>query len=224
MRSSLHLLALLVVLASGEAAAESFLEPNPLPQHFAFDAFDRDRDANPQEKSTIQNDGVYGRFNGSIMLAPFVGGTWTHDGMLTDLGVNAYYFNTVGMSAKYADGRLFVGSGRSEYNTTTLSLSLRPLFLLRWSKDLEQGPSWLDLTIDSLTLSVGGYWAHNNTNETSQRGLETELSVAFPLLLVAEGPWLGLAAAQRYPGVTDDGHKLDLSIGLRLSWAFSLGQ
>ena len=40
----------------------------------------------------------------------------------------------------------------------TVGIDLRPLFLMRWSKDNEQGPAWLDLTIDSLTLSVGAQY------------------------------------------------------------------
>jgi hypothetical protein len=204
--------------------AEPLAARGAFPTHVAFDAFDRDRDANPSEKAASRTDGVYGRFDGDLSLEPFVGASFTYDGMLTDLGVSAYYFHTVGFSAQYADGRLFPTSARSDFNVTSLSLALRPLFLLRWSKDLEQGPSWLDLTIDSLTVSVGGYWAEDNQSDESQRGLEAELSLGFPLLAVADGPWIGLVASERFPRVTDDGHKLDLTFGLRLSWAFSLGQ
>jgi hypothetical protein len=146
--------------------------------------------------------------------------------MLTEFGVSGYYFHTVGLQAKYGDGRLFPSSDEP-YSITTLSLALRPLFLFRWKRDLEQGPSWFDLTIDSLTLKVGGFWAAKTGSDNTDkdvRGLETELSFGVPLLARYSGPWLSAAIAHRYRSVTDDGHDVDLAASLRLEWAFSLGQ
>lgn len=205
-------------------AASVQAQPLRLPATFGFDAFDRDRDANASEKATSKSDGVYGRFEGELSLEPFVGSAWTRAGMLTELGISAYYFHTVGLQVKYADGRLFPLPGDAPFSISTVSFTLRPLFLLRWSKDLEQGPSFLDLTIDSLTLKVGGYWSEKRDSDASKRGLETELSLGFPLLAEADGPWLSLAVIDRYPEVTNDGHNVDIALCLRFEWAFSLGR
>jgi len=203
--------------------AHAELTSTPLPHNFAFDAFDRQRDAPPSERASSREDGVYGRFDGEVSLVPFVGATWTQAGMLTELGLAGYYFNTVGIQAKYADGRAFPAGKKAPFSISTVSLALRPLFLLRWSKNLEQGPSWLDLTLDSLTLKAGGYWAQNQNTDESTRGFATELSFGVPLLAKANGPWLGLVAENRLPAVTHGSHSVDLAAGARFEWAFSLG-
>lgn len=211
---------ILTSIVSSVASAQSPLEVTA----WSFDAFDRDRDATASERATSKTDGVYGRFDGELSLVPFVGGAYTYAGALTELGLSAYYFQTVGIQMKYADGRLMPFSGSAPFSVSTVSLAFRPLFLLRWSKDWERGPSFLDLTLDSLTLKLGGYWAENLDTEVNKRGLETELSFGVPLLAVAHGPWLSFAGAHRIPKVTHANHAIDLSASARLEWSFSLGQ
>lgn len=195
-----------------------------VPSHWSFDGLDRQRDAPPTERVPIQSDGVYGRFDGPISLAPFVGVSATYAGMLTELGLSAYYLHTFGVQTKYADGRLFPGDGTAPFALSSVALALRPLFLLRFSRDLEQGPSFLDLTIDSLTLKVGAFWAEPRGTGDSKRGLETELAAGIPLTSTADGPWLTLAGLHRYPEVTHASHPLDLAASVRFEWSFSLGQ
>ncbi|MGC4069882.1 MAG: hypothetical protein QM784_35540 [Polyangiaceae bacterium] len=195
-----------------------------LPTTFTFDAFDRDRDAPPQEKAPSRSDGVYGRFDGQVSFVPAVGMAWTQAGFMTEIGISGYYFHTVGIQAKYADGKLSPFSREAPFSIGTVSLALRPLFLYRWQRNLEQGPSWLDLTVDSLTLKVGGYWATEHDTDEQKRGLETELSFGVPLFLQVDGPYVGAAIAHRYPKVTHDDGSLDVALSLRFEWSFSLAQ
>jgi hypothetical protein len=195
-----------------------------LPTAFTFDAFDRDRDAPPQEKAPRRSDGVYGRFDGQVSFVPSVGMAWTQAGFMTELGISGYYFHTVGIQAKYADGKLSPFSRNAPFSIGTVSLALRPLFLYRWQRDLEQGPTWLDLTIDSLTLKVGGYWATQHETDDQKRGLETELSFGVPLFLQVDGPYVGAAFSHRYPRVTHDDGSLDVALSLRFEWSFSFAQ
>jgi hypothetical protein len=190
---------------------------------YIFDGFDHNRDAPPQERVPSRTDGVYGRFDGEVSLSPFVGAAYTQAGMQTELGLGGYYFQTLGLQVKYADGKLFPGTFTTPHSVTTLSLAFRPLFLLRWSENWEQGPSWMDLWLDSLTVKAGGYYSINRDNDARKQGLETEISCGLPLLGRAYGPWVTLAGATRFPKVTHDGSAIDIAASLRLEWAFSLG-
>jgi hypothetical protein len=189
----------------------------------AFDALDRRRDAPSNEEPYYRSDGVYGRFDGELALVPAVGMQWTASGWFTQLGMSAFYLNTIGIAFRHADGRWSPISPRADFSVTTLSLALRPLFLLRWSQDLEKGPSFLDLMIDSLTLHVGSYWSHQHSVDKQRYGLETELAFGFPILGRAHGPWLTASAANRWPKVTNAGNGVDMAFGLRFEWSFSLG-
>lgn len=215
-------LALLVSTPALSAADLDTWSPVGTVTPAAFDAFDRGRDAPSNEDPYYRSDGVYGRFDGELFLAPSLGTQWTASGWFTQLGLSAFYLNTVGVSFRYADGRWAAFAPRSDFSVSTLSLSLRPLFLIRWSKDWERGPSFLDLAIDSLTLSVGSYWSLQHGADLQKAGLETELSLGFPILGRAQGPWLTASAANRWPKVTNDGKSLDMAYGLRFEWAFSL--
>jgi hypothetical protein len=211
--------ALFILTLAEPARAQSVTSATPL----AFDAFDRDRDAPAIEDANYHSDGVYGRFDGEISLVPFVGVQRTEAGGFAQLGISAFYLSTVGVTLRSSEGSLSPWSPRANFNVSTLSLAVRPLFLLRWSRDWEKGPSFLDLTIDSLTLSLGGYWAAQRSDGTQHRGFESELSLGFPILGRAHGPWLTVSVANRLPRVTHTSGSVDMIYGLRLEWSFSLG-
>lgn len=206
--------------STSPARADALLAPLA---PWAFDALDRNRDAPASEHPNYQSDGVYGRFDGEISVVPSIGVERAEAGGFTQLGLSAFYLSTVGVTVRTAEGSLSPWKPRADFNVSTLSLALRPLFLLRWSQDWEAGPSFLDLTIDSLTLSLGGYWSSQRENDTQRRGLESELSFGFPILAKAHGPWLTLSVANRLPRLTHAGHSLDMIYGLRFEWSFSLG-
>lgn len=189
----------------------------------AYDAFDRNRDAPPNESPTYYSDGVYGRFDGELSLVPSLGMQHAAAGWFTQVGVAGFYLSTVGVIFRTSEGRWSPVSPRADFNVSSLALALRPLFLLRWTQDWEKGPSFLDLTIDSLTLSVGSYWAQQHSLELQRYGLETELSFGFPLLGKAHGPWLTASVVNRVPKVTHAGSRFDFAYGFRFEWSFSLG-
>jgi len=189
----------------------------------AFDAFDRRRDAPVNEEPNYRSDGVYGRFDGELSLMPDVGIDWTEAGWSTRLGIAAYYLNTVGIRFHSADGRWSPVSPRADFNVSVLALACRPLFLLRWAQDWEKGPTFLDLTLDSLTLSVGSFWSRQHSTATLHYGVETELSMGFPLIGRAHGPWLTASVANRLPRVTNGSKNVDMVYGLGFGWDISLG-
>lgn len=210
----------MVTLTMAEPARAQTLTPAT---PWAFDALDRDRDAPANEDSNYYSDGVYGRFDGELSLVPSVGVQRAEAGGFMQFGLSAFYLSTVGVTFRTAEGSLSPWSPRANFNVSTLSLAIRPLFLLRWSRDLEKGPSFLDLTIDSLTLSLGGYWAAQRNDDSQRRGFESELSLGFPILGKAHGPWVTLSVANRLPRVTHANRSVDIIYGLRLEWSFSLG-
>jgi hypothetical protein len=207
------------ICVSTRARADGIASSMPL----AFDAFDRRRDAPINEEPNYRSDGVYGRFDGEISLVPSVGMQWAGAGWFTQFGISSFYLNTIGVAFRSADGHWSPITRRADFNVSTLALAIRPLFLLRWSQDWEKGPSFLDLTLDSLTLSVGSYWSQQHSVDKQHMGLETELSFGIPLLAKAHGPWLTPSVVNRLPKVTSAQHSVDMTYGLRLEWAFSLG-
>lgn len=213
------IVALFVLTLAEPARGQPIDSVTPL----AFDALDRDRDAPANEDSNYYSDGVYGRFDGELSLVPSLGVQRSEAGGFTQIGLSAFYLSTVGVTFRTAEGSLSPWSPRANFNVSTLSLAVRPLFLLRWSQDWEKGPSFLDLTIDSLTLSLGGYWAAQRSDGTQHRGFESELSLGFPILGEAHGPWLTLSVANRLPRVTHANRSVDMIYGVRLEWSFSLG-
>jgi hypothetical protein len=213
----------LAIIGGVEAAPRNAAAEVAMTTPIAFDAFDRRRDAPVNEEPNYRSDGVYGRFDGEISLAPCLGIQWAPAGWFTQLGLTAYYLSTVGVAFRSADGSWFPTTPRADFNVSSLSLVVRPLFLLRWTRDLEKGPSFLDLTIDSLTLGVGSYWSRQHSVDTQHYGLETELSFGVPLLAKAHGPWLTANAVNRWPNVTSAHKRVDMAFGARFEWSFSLG-
>jgi hypothetical protein len=188
----------------------------------AFDALDRRRDSPPNEEPYYRSDGVYGRLDGELTFAPSLGMQWTRAGWMTGFGLSAFYFHTIGIDFHMALGNASPVKPRADFTLSTLSLALRPLFLLRWSRDWEKGPGFLDLTIDSLTLYGGGYWSTQHSTDMTRSGFESGLSLGFPVIGQAHGPWLTLSFANRLPAVTAAAKSVDLVYGLRFEWALSL--
>ncbi|MCU0694682.1 MAG: hypothetical protein MUF54_25165 [Polyangiaceae bacterium] len=80
----------------------------------------------------------------------------------------------------------------------SLGTELRPLFLPRFLSDLERGPAWVDLALDSLTLSFGAAF-DIHADVLGAPAFEAGLGVGLPLAARADGPWLGAHAMRRWP-------------------------
>jgi hypothetical protein len=156
------------------------------------------------------HDGVYGRMDGSLAWAVALGSELDDGEARASLRTSAHYLWVAGGYLRYAEG---FGSGSERpLRAASLGVDLRPLFLPRFSQNWEQGPAILDLTIDSLSLSAGAYFAQPRAGSFGdERGFELGLGLGVPLRAQAAGPWLHLRAERR---IADDGHDD--------AWLFSL--
>ncbi|MEO6598634.1 MAG: hypothetical protein ABIQ16_02095 [Polyangiaceae bacterium] len=157
-------------------------------------------------------DGVYDRFDGDLDLGFALGAEFGSAGRVAPaLRASAHYFSIAGV---YLSGRIKAG-GDSAPALFGAGVDLRPLFVPRWAKGYETGPDLLDLTLDSISLSVGGYWSeHASLSPDSNKGFEAQVGCGLPLLATAGGPWLEARGALRYP----DGASREEAVIFALSW------
>jgi hypothetical protein len=158
------------------------------------------------------SDGVYDRFDGDLDLGLALGAEFGSAGHAAPaVRASAHYFSIAGV---YASGRFKV-SDQSAPSQFGLGVDLRPLFVPRWAKGYETGPGLLDLTLDSLSLSLGAFWAQRATDAAEpNRGFDAQLGFGIPLLATASGPWLEARGALRYP----DGGSREEALIVALSW------
>jgi hypothetical protein len=142
-------------------------------------------------------DGVYDRFDGDLDLGLGLGAELgSAGGVAPAVRGTAHYFSIAGV---YLEGRVHAGdeSARSLFG---LGVDLRPLFVPRWAKGFETGPSFSDLTLDSLSLSLGAFWTERAPHALdAARGFEAGLGLGVPLFGTAGGPWLETRGVLRYP-------------------------
>jgi hypothetical protein len=117
---------------------------------------------------------------------------------------------TAGVYARYSDA--FGGADQRPERVVSFGVDVRPLFLPRFALDLEQGPAWLDLMLDSLSLDGGAYFAKPRRRDFGdERGFEAGLGFGLPLCGSARGAWLDARAERRF---ADRGES---------AWLFTLG-
>src|ERR1700761_3683405 len=149
------------------------------------DGVDVARKINFQADSS--RDGVYDRFDGDVELALGAGAEFGSAGSVAPVvHGSAHYFSLAGL---YAAGRFKVADG-SAPSLFDLGVDVRPLFVPRWAKGYEAGPAFWDLTLDSISLSLGAFWAGKSAKRESERGFEAGLGFGLPLTRSAAGPWL----------------------------------
>jgi hypothetical protein len=165
-------------------------------------------------------EGGHSRFAGDIDLSASLGAALADDGPSATASARVYYLETAGTYVAYADA---LSSDRSIPRSVSLGVALRPLFLARWGSNLEHGPGWLDLTVDSLTLDLGAFW-HERSGEgwTSSPGLEAGIGVEAPLFGRAEGLFLSARGVFRWDAVelaaTSPDHSVGAALLVGLSW------
>jgi len=160
-------------------------------------------------------DGVHGRFEGDLDLGLGLGVTTADGDALGAARLSLHYFSTLGVYGGYADA---LGRDAAARRIASFGVDLRPLFLLRWSQDAEQGPATLDLFVDSLSLGAGGFLAEPPGRAFGDaRGLELSLGAGLPLAGDAAGPWLEGRYLYRWhdPGGDSSGEHALLAV---LSW------
>lgn len=158
-------------------------------------------------------DGAYGRLDGDLLLSAEVGMTETigspasrGESLAARLAV--LYLSTAGLYGQYNES--FGVDSQPIARSAVGGVELRPLFLGRWAKDLEHGPAYLDLWIDSISLSLGLFnlWRHEQHCGASARvgdgarchdfGMELSLGMELPLLPRASTPFIALRGSLRW--------------------------
>ncbi len=142
------------------------------------------------EEETASGDGIYGRLDGDLTLAAAAGAEvdFSSSDARAMLLVTARYFSTVGV---YGVARESLSDGDAFERIWGTGVLVEPLFVARAVKNLEQGPAFWDLTLDSIGLNFGAFWAEpRGAALGSQRGAELGLGVGVPLIGSFEGPWL----------------------------------
>jgi hypothetical protein len=133
------------------------------------------------------SDGVYGRFEGDVTFMLGLGAEFG-DGTRGAVLGRALYFHTAGVVAGYSDS---FGAESELERALFVGIELRPLFLPRWSMDMQLGSALVDLTIDSLAFGVGMYAGQGEAESfATPSGLELAAGFGIPLFGKAEGPWL----------------------------------
>ncbi|HKY38598.1 MAG TPA: hypothetical protein VJN18_21790 [Polyangiaceae bacterium] len=143
------------------------------------------------------SDGVYGRFDGSLQLSLSAGAELEATDPRAALRLAGHYLWTAGAYFRYSDA--FGAEGERPARALSFGVDVRPLFLPRFALDAEQGPALLDLTLDSLSLTSGAYFAQPRGGSFGgERGFELGLGLGVPLLAEAAGPWLELRGERRF--------------------------
>lgn|SRR6478735_4489846 len=166
----------------------------------------------PSVADHASGDGVYDRFDGDLDLGLALGAELGSAGKAAPIvRASAHYFSIAGV---YAVGRVKAGD-ESAPSLFGLGVDLRPLFLPRWAKGYQTGSALFDLTLDSLSLSLGAFWAQRAAQASeANRGFDAQLGFGIPLCATAAGPWLEVRGALRYP----DGAGREEAVLLLLSW------
>ena len=159
------------------------------------------------EARPATGDGVYGRFDGDFDVSLELGAEYARN-LDPNLGASLWYFWTVGLHAAHS---FDIADRPDTIQRSALGLALRPLFLVRWSSDLESGPALLDLTLDSLALGLAAHWPHE---APARAGPQAFASLGVPLFGTAAGPWLELRGFYRFPNSAENG----AAIFAGLSW------
>ena len=162
-------------------------------------------------KADSSRDGVYDRFDGDLDLGLALGAEFGSAGTPAPIvRGSTHYFSIAGV---YAGGRFKAGNG-SAPSLFDLGVDVRPLFVPRWAKGYETGPALFDLTLDSLSLSLGAFWTAKSEARDTGRGFEAALGFGVPLFASAAGPWLEARGALRYP---DSGEREE-AVLVALAW------
>lgn len=166
------------------------------------------------DEGTSTGDGVYGRLDGDFSVSPAAGGEvdFRSSSVRLLLGATVRYFSAVGPYVAYRES--FEESDELE-RILGAGVLIDPLFLFRAVKNQERGPQFLDLTLDSLSLSIGAFWQQPEGGSFGEeRGAEGGVGFGVPLAGTASGPWL----RARGVGRIDEAGRGGGSLWLTLEW------
>jgi hypothetical protein len=153
--------------------------------------------AAPSPARAAEDDGVYGRFDGDLELHAGAGVAIADGGPMLAAHLDALYLSTAGIYGRYTDA---LGTkGPSIERSIAAGLTIQPLFLGRYAKNMEQGPARLDLFLDSIALDLGAFWHGPRQGDFAvYPGLEVALGLSLPILAQADGPVVTIRGALRW--------------------------
>ncbi len=144
------------------------------------------------------SDGVYGRFEGDLDFGLGVGAELDDGDVRGALRFSLHYFYAAGLYATYRDA---FSDDAEVRRVLSLGVDMRPAFIPRWAKNMQQGPHFLDLALDSISVGLGAFWEEpRGRSFAADRGFETSLGFGIPLLGTASGPWLESRAQLAFRG------------------------
>ncbi len=153
------------------------------------------------EPLDTRTDGVYGRLDGDVTLSVELLLDAAPGGPAPGVRAAAHYYWMAGVYAGYS--RMTRSSATDQ--VASVGLDLRPAFLPRWLLGLQRGPGWLDLTLDSISVSAGPYWgAPQDGDFGDELGLDLGLGIAFPLMSSARGLWFSTRGFRRFADERND--------------------
>lgn len=162
----------------------------------------------------VFSSGVYGRFAGDVTMSAAAGAELGHDPARALLKLAAHYY---WMAGPYLSLRSPPFDSDDGFFIASAGIDLKPVFIPRWAMDLERGPAFVDLLIDSLAVSAGSFVGlGEHPGPSRPAGFELGLGAGIPLLAAASGPWFEaryLLSWQHSGGAT-------ASCWLSLSWHF----
>lgn len=166
-------------------------------------------------------DGVYGRFNGNFSFSLGLGGNYRSatEQFMPQASFTARYFQVLGLLVGFSQA---IDEEPGIERSLEIAALIEPLFLLRFARGKESGHPFWDLTLDSLSLSIGAYLDEPKAgNFADASGLSTGLGLGFPLLSKAPGPWLRLRGTVQtgWPHVQATAHLM-----LEWQWMASIAQ
>jgi hypothetical protein len=163
-------------------------------------------------RAQTRDDGVYGRFHGDLELGLGLGAEIDSPARGA-LRASAHYFSMAGVYFTYRDS--FSDADSGDLRVLGFGIDLRPAFIPRWARNLQQGPAFVDLFVDSIALGLGAYWAEPADGDFgAARGFEATLGAGLPLFGTAPGPWLEARGALRWA----DRAEAEPSVLVLLSW------
>ncbi len=169
------------------------------------------------------DDGLYGRFEGDLDLRGGAGIAASAGGPSLSVGASALYLGAAGLYTHYTD--TLGGEGPFLRRSFAAGVVLAPLFLARYASDLEKGPPFGDLLLDSISFQVGSFWgAPPGADLRAHPGLELALGASVPILARASGPFLDLRGGVRFLGAELDRYqRRDSGFGRSAFFSLTVG-
>jgi hypothetical protein len=156
----------------------------------------------PVAPPATKPDTTYGRLDGDVGLVVGAGLAVGPRSPRAAAELRVRYLETAGLFFTYEDGKA-LGGGSEPVRVLSGGLELRPLFMGRWLTGRESGVARLDLTLDSIAIELGGFFAQPIGGSLGERpGFQAGLGIETPIAASASGPWVGLHAGLRWSDAT----------------------